>query len=1062
MKKIECLLVVFMLLLNAAVAQKRVISGTVTGEGSTPLQGVNILVDNQKGGTTTDKDGKYSITVTNSATLIFSYVGYTSQTVVIGSRTTVDVKLVPATVQNDEVVVIGYGTVKRSSVSGAVSKYQNEKLDETPNSRLDQALQGKIAGVQIQNLSSEAGSEPKVQVRGLTSINLSQGPLVVVDGHPVPDGLAFVNMADVQSVEVLKDAASAAIYGSRGSGGVIMITTKSGKTSKTKYNVKYSTGVKEAYELYPMMTVTEYTNMLFYEAELKRMDPSVTPPTLSQVASTNERGAYIIEQDLRGGIATDWQKEAIRNANTKNLQLSLSGGNSALRYYISGGYQNDQGMMYHSEYERYNVKAKLDANLSKRVKFTFNVNPSYIRRERPSVNYIDFVRFMSYLPVHLDEELAAFVRQDPQWGDVKAGDFAQARYFNGRVYSGIMPDGSNWANTSAVSPFSTSNNTPKSVMETRTITSNDYRVLTGADVTVNIIKGLDFKSLVSAYLTYSDGLDFAKRNSNRAGDINRGVYSNRLYTDLLNENTLTYEKRFGQHSVTLLGGFTVQKTREKLEQVVGLDYPSDEITTLNNALIIDQEGTFTHISEGGLLSYLGRAIYGYKEKYLLTASLRTDGSSKFAPGNKWGTFPAISAAWNAGKEPFLQSVNWVKNLKIRASYGATGNNKIEDFRWIDLLYTANYITGATDGSVSSGFVPDRDILPNEDITWERTFQMNLGFDASFLNNTIAVSADLYKTETEKLLLEQPTLAFTGATATAANVGKMKNTGFEIELTTQNLRKKNLRWTTMANVSHTKNELKELAGDAFFLNQGERTELYLNKTGDPLVQFYGYKTDGVWLSQEEITKAQAAGLTTNLTNLFVPGGLKLVDINADNLIDVNDRTVIGNPYPDFTWAVTNNFVWKNFDLSFMVQGSQGGQLINGDPNYNESKRYNRNYNTNRWVSPMFPGDGKTPYSTVGFNWMLTDYVVEDASYYALREILIGFTLPDRLIKKAGLSSLRFFVSAQNLYFHSASGYRGIAIEARSTSGPYAIPLLDGYQRGAFPIAKTYLLGIDLNF
>lgn len=1066
MKRIQCLLIIMLFAGSAVMAQKKVITGKVINQnGNDPLLGVNVLADKQKGGVATKADGTYSISVDKNATvLIFSYVGFTPQTVLIGDKTTIDVVLVPAATTGEEVVVIGYGSQKRSSVTGAVSKYQNDKLDETPSSRLDQALQGKIAGVQIQNISSEAGSDPKIQVRGLTSINQSQGPLVVVDGHPVPDGLAFVNMADVQSVDVLKDAASSAIYGSRGSGGVIMITTKSGKANKTQFGVKFSTGIKKAYELYPMMTTTEYTNMLFYEAALKLKDPSITPPTLTQIASTAERGAYIIEQQMRGGQGTNWQDEAIRDASTKNIQLTMSGGNSGVKYYIAGGYQNDQGMMYHNEYERYNVRAKIDAQVTKRVKFSFNVNPSYIKRERPSVNYIDFVRFQSYLPVYLDEAMAAFVRLDPQWADVKAGDWAQARYFNARTYGGLMPDGSTWATTTNVTPFATANNQPKSIMETRTIKSNDYRVLASGDLTINIIPGLDFKSLGSVYVSYSKVLDFAKRNSAAAGTVNRGQYNDRLYTDLLNENTLTWTKQIKEHAITALAGFTVQKTAIKNEQAVGLDYPSDNITTLNTALTIEQgpNSTFSNIYREGLLSYLGRINYAFKDKYLLSASIRADGSSRFAPGHKWGSFPSVSVGWVATKEKFLQKFNWLNNLKLRGSYGVTGNNVTPQHAWNDLLYVANYPAGSGNGVSSPGYVPSRTIISNRDITWESTYQFNGGLDISLFNNVVSLTADVYQTKTDKLLLQQNILAFTGATTTVANIGSMKNNGIELELTTNNIRKKDFRWSTTANFAHTKNSITELGGEKFLLNQGERTELYMNKVGGPLIQFFGYKTDGVWLSQAEITAAQAAGLTSALPSLFVPGGLKLVDVNGDKVIDVNDRIVTGDPYPDFTWGVTNNLKYKNFDLMFMFQGTQGGSLINGDPNYNETKRYNKSYNQNRWLSPMFPGDGKTPYSTVGFNWMLTDYVVEDASFYSLREILVGYTLPDNLTKKARLSSLRIYFSAQNLFFHSAAGYRGISSEGRFTSGPYVTPLIDGYQRGSFPMAKTYLVGIDLNF
>ncbi|MEO6612240.1 MAG: TonB-dependent receptor [Chitinophagaceae bacterium] len=1058
-------LFLMLLLVNGAViAQKKTITGKVLNTATAePIQGVNILADKQRGGTTTKADGTYSITVeAASSTLIFSYVGFTAQTVLIGQKTTIDISLVPAPATSDEVVVIGYGTQKKSHLTGAVTKYQNDKLEETPSSRLDQALQGKIAGVQIQNISSESGADTKVRVRGVSSIYAGADPLVVVDGHPVPDGLSFVNMADVASVEVLKDAASAAIYGSRGASGVIIITTKSGKSSKPKFNIKMSSGIKEAYELYPMMTSTEYLNLLYYEASLKAKDPSVTPPTQNTTSTTAERGAYIIEQQLRHGQGTDWQKEAIRNANVQNLQMSVSGGNSGFKYFFSGGYQNDQGMMYHSEYERFNVRSKIDADLSKRVKLSLNLNPSYIKRERPSVNYIDFVRFQSYLPVYLNEELAAYVRQDPQYADVKAGDFAQARYFNGRVYNGVMPDGSQWVNTAAITPFSTSNNTPKSVMETRTITANEYRVLTSGDLSVNIIPGLDLKIAGSAYVNYRTSLDFAKRNSNRAGDVNKGVYNNNLFVDLLNENTLTYTKQVKQHSLTVLAGFTAQKSSTKDEQTTGLDYPSDNITTLNNALTIDKANSYNTRYREGLTSYLGRLTYDFKDKYLLSASIRGDGSSKFAPGHKWGYFPSVSAGWIVSKEKFLDKVNWISNLKLRGSYGASGNNRILPFAWIDLLYVGNYPVGALNGTSGAGFLPSRDILANEDITWERTFQFNGGLDLSLFKNVVSLSLDVYQSRTDKLLLQQATLAFSGAPFSWNNIGSLKNNGIELEISTTNIRNKNFKWTTSGNISHNKNEIAELGSEPFFLNQGERAEFYINKVGGPLVQYFGYKTDGVWLSQQQITDAQAAGLTSNLPNVFAPGGVKPIDINGDNKLDEKDRTELGDPYPDFTWGLTNSFTYKNFDFSFMFQGVQGGTLVNGDPNYNETRRYNKRYTANRWVSPMFPGDGKTVYSTVGLNPMWTDYVIEDASFYALREIIAGFTLPDKLVKKAKLGSLRVYFAAQNLFFNNAAGYRGINIEGRFNTGPYATPLVDGYQRGSFPIAKTYTLGIDLNF
>jgi TonB-linked SusC/RagA family outer membrane protein len=1055
------------------MAQKKTITGKVTNVATgEPLAGVNILADKQKGGVTTKPDGTYSITVEpGSSSLIFSYVGFTTQTITIGDKTTIDINLVVAATTNDEVVVIGYGTQKKSHLTGAVSKYKNEKLDEAPVSRLDQALQGKIAGVQIQNMTSESGADPRIRVRGLSSVNAGADPLVVVDGHPVPDGLAYVNMADVESVEVLKDAASAAIYGSRGASGVIIITTKSGKIDKPKYNVKFSTGEKTAYMRYPMMTTTEYTNLLFYEASLKAKDPSIPVPTGTAIIANNERAAYIVESVLMEGQATDWQDQALRSATVRNLQLNISGGKKDLKYFISGAYQRDQGMMYHSEYDRYSIRSKLDFQLHPRVKFSFNLNPSYIRRERPSVNYIDFVRFQSFLPVYYTEATAAFVRQSPTWSSVRAGDFAQARHFNGRLYSGMMPDGSIWAPTATSDPFNTANNTPKSVMETHTITSDDYRVQGSGDLTVNILPGLDFKTLASAYVNYSSALDFTMRNSAREGDVNTGTYNNRTLIDLLSENTLNYVKKIKGHSFNLLAGFTAQKTKITNDQAVGQDYPSDNITTLNTALIVVQpyiengvqRGTFTLKNQIGLLSYLGRITYDYKSKYLLSASFRRDGSSYFAPGRKWGSFPAVSLGWVATEENFLQRAAWLTNLKLRASYGVSGNNRIVDFAFVDLLYAANYPFGAGTGTSNPGQAPSRDIIANPNITWERTFQYNGGIDISVFNNTVSLSVDVYQSKTEELLLQQSAMGFVGVPNVWNNIGSLQNRGVEFELTTNNIRRKDFKWTTSANLSLNKNKVLELGDESRMLKDGERSELYQNKVGDPLIQFYGYKTDGVWLSQAQIDEARSNGLYSALSGVFVPGGLKLIDLDGNDTLDANDRAVTGSPYPKFTWGITNTITYKAFDLSFTFQGSHGGQLVNGDPNYNETRRYNKNYNQNRWLSPMFPGDGKTPYSTVGFNWMWTDYVIENASYYAMREIIVGYTLPAKIAKSIKMSSLRVYFSGQNLYFHTGKGYRGINPEARFTSAPkYNIPLVDGYQRGSFPIPKTILFGLDINF
>ncbi len=1083
MRKIKLfLLQVLILISSIAFAQQKEITGKVIDQSTgQPISGVSVLTNNSKGGTTTKKNGTYSLSVKEkSTTLIFSSIGYGSQTVPIDGKSIVDISMtVQIKKDEEEVVVVGYGTVKKSSLTGAVSKYKNDRLDEAPVARLDQALQGKIAGVVVQNTSSEAGAAPKINIRGVTSVNAGGSPLIIVDGQPIPDGLAFVNMADVESVEVLKDAASAAIYGSRGASGVILITTKSGKSDKTKYNFKYSIGRKTDYKRYDILTSTEYINLLYKEAELRFPDSTAytaqftgTPAQIDAAKATfrnnkgnlitiAERAEYIIEQNFRNGQVTDWQSESLRPGTFQNAQLSASGGNNATKYFISGGFLKDEGMMNKSNFERFTMRAKLDMQFSKRIKLNVNINPSYSTRETPSENFTNFYRYPSFLPVYHNELTAAAVNTIPQWAGIRPGDFAQPRHFSNVIYSGTMPDGSVWAPTAA-DPFASAQNNPRSSVLNQDQNTKEYRLQTSADLGINILPGLDFKSLASFYINSSTGLNYAKRNAQADGTVSRGVFITGSNTDILSENTFTYKKTFHKHSFNILGGFTFQKTNTTRYQTTGVDFPNDEIRTLNQASQIDKNGTFGAETPIGLISYLGRVNYDYKNKYLLSASFRTDGSSYFGPGQKWGSFPSISLGWVATQEKFLQDVKWLNRLKFRGSYGATGNNTIAAFSYLDLLYGGNYSFGGGTGTLSSGQVGSSINIAKPDITWERTFSTNFGVDISVLKNRIGLSVDAYQSKTERLLLQQSVQAFAGVPQYFNNIGSLKNVGLELELNTVNVERRKFKWTTSANYSKTKNEILELGAEAFLLNQGERGEVYQNKIGDPLVKFVGFKTDGVWLSQAQIDEARAKGLTSNLGSVFVPGGLKIVDVNGDNIIDNKDRTIIGTPYPKFTWGITNAFTYKSFDASFTLQGVQGGQLINGDANYNESKRKLRVFNENRWISPANPGDGKTPYSTIGFNWMLTDYVVTDASYAALREVNVGYKLPDAVAKFIKLNSLRVYFAGQNLWFKSAKDFTGLNPEGRANTGPYSSALIDGYQRGSFPIQKTYVIGIDINF
>ena len=1068
MGKINFLLLCLLFSLPVAA---QTLKGSVTdSKTGAPVAATISVAGGKSAYAATDDNGNFRLKVPSlkTSSIMITAVGYKSQLVALDGKDSVTIKLVNSSAVLDDVIVIGYGAQRKSHLTGAISKLKNENLDEIPTSSLDRALIGKIAGVTVQNLSSETGTSPRVRVRGLSSISANSDPLVVVDGHPVPDGLSMVNPFDVESVEVLKDAASAAIYGSRGANGVIIITTKSGKTNKPRYTVKAYTGVKSAYKLHPIMSTTDYTEKLYREAALRENDPTVSAADKNLV-TPQELARYLVESTLRNGQGTDWQHEAMQDARMQNVQIGVSGGKE-IRYYVSGNYQRDEGIMIHNSYDRINMKAKIDGNLSKAVKFGINFNPSYTKTELPAVNFTDYYRFYSGLPVKHTAATAAFVNQNPTWANIRPGDWAQPAHFSNLAYQGYLPDGSFYNSydepnltEGKVIPFSSGNNTPRSVADRQERYSYNYRLLTGADLSISFMKNLDLKSSLSVYFNQTETNTFEGKNSKQDGLANKGIQNIRRMIDLLWENTLNYNKSFGDHNFTGLLGFTAQKTNTSENQITGMNLPTDDIKTLNLATAIDMSGTYTLRTPVGLLSYLGRVTYDYKGKYLMSASLRTDGSGYFPKGHKYGWFPAASLGWRISSEPFMENINWLSNLKLRTSYGATGNNRIEPFAYLELLNPANYSFGGGTGTVNNGQAPNNDVLPNI-LTWERTFQYNAGIDAGLFKDRITMSLEYYNGTTDRLLFKQGTMSFSGSNQYWNNIGKVRNEGFEIELTSHNVKNKNIEWSTSINLSANKNTLLDLGGEPHQYNIGERQETYAAFPGGPSIQFFGYKTDGVWLSDADIAKAQAEGYKSDaFSKYFVAGGLKLVDVNGDKNIDEKDRTTLGSPFPDFTWGFVNNVKYKGFDLNIVIQGVQGNKILNGDAFYNESRFFNRSYNTgSRWVSAANPGDGKTPYATNGVDWMVTDYVIEDGSYAALRSVILGYTAPAKLVKKLKLGNVRFYAAGENLLFVWAKNYRGVNPEARTTSGVYGSPLIDGYQRGGFPMSRTVTFGVDILF
>lgn len=1047
---------------DASAQSKIKVQGTVKTMSGEVLAGASVTVKGTNQTVLTNAKGEFTISVDKGKILIFNYVGYASYAQGINDAATLNIILEDETTVIDEVVVVGYGTQKKSSVTGSVSKLVNTNLDEIATSRLDNALVGKIAGVTIQNVTSEAGADPVIRVRGFSGSSANSAPLVVVDGYPVPDGLSFVNPQDVASIEVLKDAASAAIYGSRAANGVILVTTKSGDYTKPKYTFKTYYGFKDPYKLNPLMTFSQYAEKLYAEAALRENDPSVPAVNKSSI-TPQERAAYIIENQI-SGQPTNWQQLGLQdNPAIFNAQIGISGGKKESKYYISANYQKDDGAMKFSDNTRMSVKAKLDGILSKKVTFNINFNPSYIKTNRPTINYTDYFRMYSYVPAYHSDFTAAFVTQNPQWSKLLPGDFAQARHFNGLPYSGLMPDGSMWTSDGNVDPWSTNNNTPLSIAASETRTRGSYRLLGGGDVSYEIMPKLIFKTSVGGYYNYQEDNTFTKRNARQDGAVSTASIGGRHYKDLLWENTLNYSLKKNGHSFTGLLGYTTQQTWIEQSNMVGRDFPTDNFETLNQAAQIDNSQTYTLKDRVGLVSYLGRITYDYKSKYLLSTSFRTDGSSYFAKGQKWGYFPSVSTGWVVSSEPFMEDISVISNLKLRTSYGATGNNRISSFAFQNLLYPSNYDFGGGNGSLSLGLAPNASLLANPAITWERTFESNTGLDLALLNNRYTLTVEYYNSVTDKLLYNQATMSFTGSNEYINNAGKVRNQGVEVELGSTLYKSRNLTWSSSINFSANKNKLLELGGEPFQYNFGERNEVYAAIVGQPAIQFFGYKTDGIWTSDAQIAEAKANGQTSTLSKYFTAGGLKYVDVDGNGIIDTRDRAVIGSPFPDFLWGFNNTVKYKSFDLNVLIQGSQGGKLVNGDAYYNEVRKFNTGYNTtNRWVSELNPGDGKTPYLTNGEDWMLSDYIVEDASYASIRSVILGYALPAKTFKKAGLTGMRVYASADNLLYLMGKSYRGVNPEARSTTSDYASPLINGYQRGAFPLVRTFTFGLDVNF
>jgi TonB-linked SusC/RagA family outer membrane protein len=1029
-----------------AGAQTRTVKGTVT-DVQGPMPGVSVMVKGSSAGASTDLDGAFSLPVADKdAVLVFSFIGYRTLEIPLAGQTTLSVFMETDATLLDDAVVVGYGTQAKSHLTGSISKIGGENLIDTPVSDVTTALQGQIAGLSINNNTSEVGVAPAIRVRGTGSISADSSPLVIVDGFPDPQGLSNVNASYIKSIEVLKDAASAAIYGSRAANGVIMITTKSGDAEKPVYSVKAYQGVKYAYKLHDMITATDYLRLQEFEESVGGI------PVKAQ-----DRAAAWIEKNIG---ATDWQREGLRNvASITNVQFSVSGGRKGLKYYTSAFYTRDQGIMLQNQVDKIGFRTRMDVDLSRHFRFGYNLSGSYQKASRPRNNFIDFYRTPSFLPVMHNDWTTAFT------GGYTG--FARGSHFNNIYtptngedeYGNPIWDGG----SSGVNPFNSANNNPKSVMANTERWSESFSGTANVYGEVTIVKGLTFRSSNGVVVRFAPSYNYANINALKDGNPSEASYFSNLYVDLLTENTLNYNLNKGRHKLDLLAGFTYEKTRVQRVAMTATGFPTDDIHTLNAATVFslaesgngNTAGTGTFRYPDKLLqSWLARATYSFADRYLFSASIRLDRSSLFQGKNKNAWFPSVSAGWRISEEPWMQHVSWLSNLKLRASYGVTGNNNIQYSSALEVLNGANYALGKGNGSLVTGAANTSGTLANPDITWEQTDEFNGGLDVGFLQGRIALTVDAYYSVTRALLFAQSTQSFTGFNYFWNNIGRVRNAGVEIQLSTVNFDRKHFKWMTDINVSLNRNKLLELGGERQQITPGERNETYIALVGQPLIQYYGYKTDGVWNSVEEIN-------ANPHSTSDVPGGLRLVDSNNDGFITEDDRVPLGNPYPAFSYGMTNTFNIGKFDISFLIQGVQGITVFNGDVYYNETHKYNAAYLKDRWVSPQHPGNGKVPFGKNGFDIMYTDYPLQNGSYVCLRNATVGFSLNKKDLKNH-LKGLRIYVSGNNLLYIWSKDYKGINPESRFTSGNYSSPMISGYQRGGFPLTSTVTFGFDIKF
>lgn len=981
-----------MLLPMCMFAQQITVQGVVKDQTGETVIGASVMEKGTTNGTITGIDGDFSLNMSPNGTLVVSFVGYKTQEVQVKGQKQLQVVLSEDAEMLDEVVVIGYGTMKKSDLTGAVSSIGNKDIKDSPVSNLGQAIQGKISGVQIVD-AGKPGDNVSIKIRGLGSIN-NCDPLVVIDGVPTDLGLSSLNMADVERLDVLKDASATAIYGSRGANGVVMITTKRGTEGKGKLAVSANYSFQNATNVPSLLNAAQY-------AELSN-DMMVN-------SGRNPNPEWANPSEL--GAGTDWMDELLRTGVMQNYTVSYSGGNEKSHYYVSGGFLDQSGIVKSVNYRRFTFQSNSDAQVLKWLKFSNNITFSADTKKSGSYNIGDALKALPIYPVK---------NEDGSWSG---------------------PDGN--------SEWYGSTRNPIGPTELNKSQTDGYNFLANLTAELTFTKWLKFKSTFGYDAKFWFIDNFTPKYNWKptpTEETSRYKSDNKSFTYLW-DNYFLFDHTFSEkHRVGLMAGMSAQwNTNDYLNAQKNV-FMFDNVHEMDNGEEMYAIGG--NETEWALLSYMARVNYSYEDRYLLTATIRRDGSSRFGKKHRWGTFPSVSVAWRASQEKWFPKNDYINDLKVRAGYGVTGSQaSVGNYSYLASYNTSVYPFGISSGN-QTALVSST--LANPYIHWEEVAQTNIGFDASLFNSRVMFSFDAYLKETRDMLVKASipiTSGFEDTTTTYTNAGKVRNQGIEMSLHTINLTGE-LGWETNLTATYNKNKIKDLNSDVpYYINQINNSYVTMLAKDYPINVFYGYVTDGIFQNQSEVnTHAVQPGTE--------PGDIRFRDLNNDGVINDSDRTVIGNPNPSWLFSMNNSLSYKGFELSVFLQGIAGNKIYNA--NNIDNTGMAAAYNQTTDVLKRWQGEGTSnsmPRAVFGDpnqNTRVSDRFVENGSYLRLKNITLSYTFPKQWLQKAQIENARLSLSCENVA--TITGYSGFDPEVG----------INGIDQNRYPISRTFSLGLNFNF